>query len=222
MAHSSSRTIKWERPHIQDRARQTADRLLEALELILQEKSFRDATVAEIAKRAKSSVGSFYGRFKDKDALLHALHERFCDESILTAEQALDPAQWEGVPVATLVEEFAGFLVAHYREKQGMRRAVAEMQWIDPRFRERSARVAAFVSSHFADLLVSRKHEITHADPRIAAEMCHRIAFSLLDLHVQYADRTPGAVALDDATLQRELVRASLSYLTMPTGKRRA
>jgi AcrR family transcriptional regulator len=57
--------------------------------------------VADIVREARSSVGVFYSRFADKDALLHTLDERFADELVITVERHFsDPAAWAG-PVQT-------------------------------------------------------------------------------------------------------------------------
>ena len=46
----------------------------------------------DVLKRAGSSVGAFYARFTDKDALLVTLHERACEQTITLADELLDPA----------------------------------------------------------------------------------------------------------------------------------
>ena len=54
------------------------------------------AAVADIAARAGCSVGTFYRRFRDKQALLHALDERFAEEFRATMQQAVAAERWEG------------------------------------------------------------------------------------------------------------------------------
>src|SRR2546430_7916872 len=70
-------TIPRFRPPQQTRSQETLDRILDAAERVLDEKSFTEATLAEIMERAGVTVGAFYRRFPDKDALLHLLDERF-------------------------------------------------------------------------------------------------------------------------------------------------
>ena len=66
--------LRWIRPPQQARSQETLERLLDAAETLVAEKGFDDTPVAEVARRAGSSVGAFYTRFPDKDALLHALY----------------------------------------------------------------------------------------------------------------------------------------------------
>ncbi|HEY1598537.1 MAG TPA: helix-turn-helix domain-containing protein, partial [Pirellulales bacterium] len=66
--------VEWVRPPRQTRSQETLERLLDAAEEVFAEKGFESATVAEVVRRAKSSVGAMYARFTDKNALLSCLH----------------------------------------------------------------------------------------------------------------------------------------------------
>ena len=82
-------TIPRFRPPQQTRSQETLDRILNAAERVLEEKSFTEATLAEIMERAGVTVGAFYRRFPDKDALLHLLDERFFHEMQQRADELL-------------------------------------------------------------------------------------------------------------------------------------
>ena len=71
--------LEWVTPPQQVRTHATLGKLLDAAESLLDEKSWSEISVAEIAAKADSSVGAFYRRFSDKDALLHSIHERFVE-----------------------------------------------------------------------------------------------------------------------------------------------
>lgn len=64
---------QWARPAYQTRSREQRDRLLKAGERVFAEQGFWQAHVADIARRAGCSVGSFYRRFNDKEAFFFAL-----------------------------------------------------------------------------------------------------------------------------------------------------
>jgi len=64
---------EWARPAYQTRSREQRDRLLKAGERVFAEGGFWQAHVADIARRAGCSVGSFYRRFQDKEAFFFAL-----------------------------------------------------------------------------------------------------------------------------------------------------
>ena len=73
----SGEQLEWVRRPMQERSQRTLERILSAAETLILEVGFEGATVAEIVRRADSSVGAFYTRFKDKDALLRCLIDRF-------------------------------------------------------------------------------------------------------------------------------------------------
>ena len=114
--------LRWVRAPQQERTREGLARLLEAAEGLIAEKGYDDASIAEIAERAGSSVGAFYRRFRDKAALFQALHESFNEDARATADDALAPSRWQGSPLARVLREFTDFLVEIYRDREGMLR----------------------------------------------------------------------------------------------------
>lgn len=74
------------RPAMQARSRATRGRILKVLEKALKDQTIDSLTVADIARKARSSVGAFYGRFADKAAALDALYSDHLD--VLTTQLA--------------------------------------------------------------------------------------------------------------------------------------
>src|SRR5688572_27091468 len=75
------------RPPKQARSQRTLERLLVAAEALLAERAWDEIGVAELSKAAGTSVGAFYTRFADKDALLDLLAERYRADMARFAEQ---------------------------------------------------------------------------------------------------------------------------------------
>ncbi len=61
----------------QDRSKDTQEKLLSALESLLEERFFEQITIRDIAQRAELSSGTIYRRFQNKEALLPILYERY-------------------------------------------------------------------------------------------------------------------------------------------------
>ncbi len=106
-------------PPRQRRSRKTLDRLVEACEGLLQEKPFEEISVADIARRGRSSVGAFYGRFKGKDALLHFLDAKRERLIVSSWESYFSKAKWEGVSTEEILRQFVTLSVRAQREKKG-------------------------------------------------------------------------------------------------------
>jgi AcrR family transcriptional regulator len=195
-----------------ERSQQTLERLLDAAEVLIEEKGFDDVPVAEIARRARSSVGATYARFKDKDAILHAVHDRFCEEAYATADRALDPGRWEGAAIPEIVAEVVEFLVHSVREREGLMRTLAA-RLFDPQIRLRSERLGRCVNEGLASLLLAHRDQITHPDPALACDFACRQLHFTLDGLVARAAFDPGMLPMSDAEISSEITRSILAYL---------
>ncbi len=67
-----------ERAPQQRRSAQTRERIIKSVTSLLEADAYSSATVQDIVSAAGCSVGAFYGRFKDKDAVLYAIYEARC------------------------------------------------------------------------------------------------------------------------------------------------
>jgi len=74
-AQASKQAEGWVLPAHQSRSREQRDRLLKAGERVFASQGFWESHVSEIVKEANCSVGSFYRRFRDKEALFLALQQ---------------------------------------------------------------------------------------------------------------------------------------------------
>lgn len=210
---AAGRELAWLKVPQQARSQDTLDRLLDAAEHLLETTPWDSITVAALVSKARSSVGAFYARFPDKDALLQHLHQRRSEEAIETAELALARDQWKGIPLEEVVRAVVEFTTQEYVHRAGFHREMVRRNSVDPRFRERSARVGAHTTRLIASLLDDRRDEIDVEDTLKAADMTHRMLFSALDQQTQFSDRAPGAVAFSAEELATEMVRAILRYL---------
>ena len=205
--------LRWVRPPQQARSQETLERLLDAAEHLVAEKGFEDTPVAEVARRAGSSVGSFYARFQDKDALLHALYERYYEQAIATADAALDPARWEGARIPEILAAVVRFLVSIYREQAGLIRAFVVRNHSDAEFQARRERLSHYVNERLSALLLARRAEIAHPQPERAAAFGLTLVFSTLESAMLFGELRSASLSLSDDDLAAELTRAFLAYL---------
>src|SRR4029450_11373754 len=104
----------------QARSERTLQRLLDAAEALIKEKGHAAVSIPEIARRAGSSVGGFYARFRDKDELLPALDERHFPALPRRPEGLADPPRWQNAPTRLIVEAAVAELVNSTRERRHM------------------------------------------------------------------------------------------------------
>lgn len=212
-----ARELRWVHEPKQKRSQETLDRLLDAIERIFAEGGgLEDVSIAEIARRAEVSVGAFYARFKHREAALYALHERFAVEAKRTADDALVPARWQGVPMGEIARAVATFLVDEYAARPGLRRAVLLLNASDERARARSKEVSGYVAARIHGLLAARSDEITHPDLMLAADVIHRMLFAMNDQWVVFLDGASTGRPLEREVWVCELTRMICAYLGCP------
>jgi AcrR family transcriptional regulator len=209
--------LQWVRPPQQARSQETLDRLLDAAERLVAEKGFDDTPVAEVARRAGSSVGAFYSRFADKDALLYALYERWLEEATATADAALDPVRWEGATIPEIISSVVRFLVQIYRQRGGLIRAFVLRNHVDSEFHARQERLSHYVSTRLTALLLDRRDEIARDDAERAAAFGLTLIMSGLESVMLFGEYRTGSLALNDDELAGELTTAYLAYLGVST-----
>ncbi len=147
------------------------NRILDAAEALLDEKSFQELSIQEIVTTAKSSVGAFYGRFPDKDALLHALDDRFFDTLIELIETTLTQSKWETMTLAQTVRELTRLVVVLHSHKQGLQRTLIMQARLtpDPRFRQREGRLWEYFP-RLMTLVLAHRGEIGHEHVETAVQ----------------------------------------------------
>lgn len=96
------------------RALNTRRRLLDATEAMLAQKSFRDVSVVEIAKRASTSPATFYQYFKDVSEVTLYLAE----EAVISTPRVLKliDSTWEGDEGFETARALAEAFVSHWDE----------------------------------------------------------------------------------------------------------
>jgi AcrR family transcriptional regulator len=111
-------------PANQARSRQARDRLLQAGERVFAKVGYDAAHVNDIAQAADCSVGSFYRRFRDKEAFFKALHQRFTERNIENAARFFAMPQWQDAPTAAMLRTLIANTAQIMRRNQGFFRAL--------------------------------------------------------------------------------------------------
>jgi len=206
-----------DRPPKQARSEETLSRLLEAAEALILEKGVGEVAISEIVQRARSSVGGFYARFRDKAELLRALEERFLADVSTRLAALADAGRWGDAPLVQVVDACAAELVQVSSERRNLiaafllRAAENATIWDDGlRFmQDAEARIGALVRGRTA--------ELSHPDPEIAVQLGVQFAFGLIVQRVLTGGVRAAGRRLTDAELQREISRNFLAYLGVQT-----
>jgi AcrR family transcriptional regulator len=140
------------------RGRATRDKLLKATADLLDKKSYRDLTVVEIAKRARTSTATFYQYFADVEAALVELARALTDEAPSLVE-IIRTEDW-----MKLVDAFVDLWDRHHAILRVVDLAIAEG---DLRFRNIRTHLLSQVTDALRDAVVrSDGHDV---EPRAQA-----------------------------------------------------
>ncbi len=197
----------------QARSERTLQRLLDAAEALINEKGHAAVSIPEIARRAGSSVGGFYARFRDRDELLRALEERHFIELDQRVEALVDARRWEHASIAQMVDVAVAELVTITRERKPLIAAFLARAIEDPVIREGGLRFRRRVERRLTALLLTRGNELDHPEPALAIELGIQTAFALMQQHVLIEETRAGGRTLADDELRRELARMFLRYI---------
>jgi AcrR family transcriptional regulator len=200
------------RPPSQARSQATMERFVQATRELLEERSFEEITVADIVHRADRTVGSFYARFEDKEAVLQLLLEQLDDRIRDLVRAFCDPVRWEGAPVTEFVAESVKLNVHGYRRSATLYRAALAAAARDAGFRERrraTLQVGAEAQKRF---LLSRRDELSCPDPARAADAMFEMVVATLDHELLYGRFTSTSPATDGELID-DLTSRSLAVL---------
>ena len=215
------------RPPKQERSQETLGRIFAAARSVLETKSFDEATLSEIVERAGVTVGAFYARFADKEALLLALEAGLYEAIRADVDVLNHSLDVEDLSLGDFIREMLGLFARRYREDRGVVRAVVLRSRSDPEMR---ARRLAFnrevVGKGMMRMLEAKEREIDHPDPALALNVCLLFSATALRESVLFRDFWPeapgaGAGALSDDRLVEELSKACIAYLSVPGSRGR-
>lgn len=193
----------------QARSREALDRFLAAGERLLAENRYEEAGVAEIAREANSSVGTFYRLLTDKETLSLLLMQRFFTEVELVARDTLGSDQWQGQSVNDVAEGFVDVFATLYQGRRGALRAMILRASKDAQFRDQVHQLNTLISKQMANALRQHKSVMSHPKPEQAIKI---IAHMIIGILNQYTI-TGSLGSLSPKHLKSELVRLINQYL---------
>lgn len=205
--------LQWVKPTQQARSQQTLERLLDAAEAQILEHGLDSITIKDVARRAESSVGAFYARFSDKEALLRTVFQRFCEQAEATIDAVLVPDQWHDADFEQLLRLGIGFLIRVFRERGRLIAAFTLRAAQDPEISSLGQRLGVRICERLLMLLDERNEQLAHPNPDVAIKTFVWLVLSALEaraLHTVASDPE-----LTDTQITAELSHMALAYLAV-------
>lgn len=199
----------------QGRSRRTMERIIEAAEELFGEHGYDGASVAEIVRRAQSSVGAFYSRFKDKEGLFLHLHARQCHLVITELDRLAELGQWRAMALDAILAEVIAAQLAFIRGRRQITRVFILRCAVDRAFRDRYTSAWAQARDRLRGLLLSRRDEIGHPEPDRAVDFVLELLHSLWANDALHHDSPEVTGHMSDRERQAEIVRLCTVYLAI-------
>ena len=197
----------------QARSERTLYRLLDAAEALIVEQGLGGLSIPAVVRRAGSSVGGFYARFRDKNELLRALEERFFLQVQARLDALADERRWAGAPVGRIVAAAVEELVNVTESRRELIRAFLFRATQDVQIRDDAVRFRNRAAERIAALLVGKAPGFRHPDPILAIDLGVQLGFSLMNQHVLLDGTRAAGRTLTREELQREIARMFTAYV---------
>jgi len=203
------------RPTQQRRSQQSLERIVEALDALIEEKTFEEITVTEVCTRAGVAVGTFYDRVGNKDALLEHLRRRFYVEIIAQVEQAFAPERFHGLSARAMLTINAREMVALHRRRQGAIRATIVEARRSAAFAAHARELNAILLDRVTAAWRAKRDELAiDQEPERLVRSGFLLAVGFLREAVIWAELWSGHA--DDAQISADLERTLVNILLQP------
>ena len=170
-----------------------------------------DISLNAVVTAAKTSIGAFYARFKDKEALLaYVLEVALCEAEESTLRDIAGDPVWQAGPADAIVARIVHLYVTHFRTNRGLFRGFlrhysAHADAENP-MRDANRRVGRLVKPWLAGQLKDRPLDTATFEIRAALQfLVSTLANMLLN--------DPGPLHLDSEELEPHLHRMVARYL---------
>jgi AcrR family transcriptional regulator len=195
------------RPPQQRRSRESLERILRAGADVLADRGYDGFTIGEVSRQARVSVGSVYGRFESKDALVYEIHRRLLER--LTPPEVPDVA----TDLRSAVERAVRRLADSIDGERELLRAFMLRGPVDGRIAAQGSEASQAVGRAFRATLLAHRGEIGHGNPELATDISYRMVYDVLGRHVMYGSTFESDAERTWDELVGELIRAVVAYL---------
>lgn len=153
-------------PAVQGRSQRTMARIEAAFESLLEEHPFDAIAVADVCALAKCSVGTFYGRFSSKDALLEHVRSRLYEQMQDELSDLLYIKETERTAAA--IHQQLHALVHLHRSRRGLLRAAVLQARQNAATAEATKAFNRRITEIFCEAWLKRAPDFDTADPEAA------------------------------------------------------
>jgi AcrR family transcriptional regulator len=185
MAAVDANPTKYHQP-LRRPGQKTLERLLAAAEQQLREEDLDAFTIQNVLGRTDLSVGAFYSRFPDKDALLHTVQQRMHERLEPRIMAALADQARAQETLEEAVDHGFGILIEQIMQEGALTRAFMMRSVFDPVMRAKGEQVNIAREAAMTVFLMRYRDEIGHDDPELAINAAYAMYSTVLRGRLMY------------------------------------
>ncbi|MDP1564608.1 MAG: TetR/AcrR family transcriptional regulator [Pirellulaceae bacterium] len=199
---------------MQERSRRTEDNVLEATRRLLETKWFSEISLGEIAKVAGCGVGTVYGRFVSKDALLQVLKQDFLLATKRAHEEVVNSPELAGKGLNQRVEKLVAMIVDSYRQHRGIvRELVIGAHGHKASDDQRIGAAMTELLNGDIEFLLSALPIKKRKSSRKQVGMAVLAAINLIQNRIVFQETSPLEFSVSDRDLKQEIPKMVTAYL---------
>ena len=193
----------------QKRSRELSHRILAAAEAVLRRDGVENFVISAVAAEAGVSVGGIYGRFRNREELLVAIHREVITRLDNQVTQTLSRTDFGGL--SEVLHAFVQEMTERFRADGPVYAAAPK-----PSENDAPRRAARLIQEHLLETLTAAiqpfRRELAHPDPDAALRVLLQMLIGAL-LRRANAPTGPGDPSIAWTVMGEELSRASVAYL---------
>jgi TetR/AcrR family transcriptional regulator, repressor for uid operon len=188
-AHSLNTNKRVVEPQ-QARSRSTHDKIIVAAMTLIRSGDFDEVGFARLLKEAGVSVGTFYGRFKSKEALFEVVLDRFFSETLEWIDSTMAVVEAEARSLDAAIEGVVAAISALFYRDRGFMKAIYLRTRVrtDERLTSKAMAFNLECYGYLESALLRFAGEIRHDDAREAVRFGGKVVASAIREAVFFAD----------------------------------
>jgi len=203
----------------QERSTRTQAAILDAARALMSEGGIESLTISEVASRVGMTKGAFYARFRNKDALLHALFEETFEINRKAIDDLTSRVRAADADLAEIIKTFVPPALALVRESSALFRLFGSDHSGPPNDQDRAVVLLEDAIAAMRSLLREHAHEIPGREPDTCAAMLVVLVQGMVDWSMLLRRSENPVVPTDDEVLATEVTCAALGYLGLASAR---
>jgi AcrR family transcriptional regulator len=172
-----------------------------------------DFTMQEVSQKSELAVGSIYSRFKNKDALLHVVQERFLERVDVDLRQRVTLVRADARTLPDLVAGLVDALGETMRFHARTMRPFMDLANSDALIAENGKRYHRATSECIKSAIFLYSDDVHAADKADAVDMAFTVIYSVIARYLGYGSSSMAANEGDWDKLKLNLSKMITSYL---------